>query len=77
LRPEDLNRALRVKQEQGVRLGEALVGMNLIDEDTLLKALARQKRVPFAEARWFEQLESRILRLIPRNKAIRLRVVPL
>ncbi|MEW5855284.1 MAG: hypothetical protein AB2A00_41285, partial [Myxococcota bacterium] len=77
LRPEDLNRALRLKREKGGRLGEILLAAGLIDEDTLLKALARQRRVPFAEARWFEAIESRVIRLVPRQKAAQHRVVPL
>lgn len=77
LRPEDLGRALRTQQESSGRLGGVLLSMGLIDEDTLLKALARQKRVPFAEARWFESLEPRILKLVSRAVAIRLMVVPL
>ncbi len=77
LRQEDLGRALKVATDRGVRLGETLVGMGLLDEDMLLRALARQRRLAFAEARWFDNVEPRLVKLVPRQKAQRFRMVPL
>ncbi len=44
--PEQLDAALTYKQERGLKLGQALVALGLVDENDLVEALRSQNRFP-------------------------------
>ncbi|MFH1807863.1 MAG: protein kinase [Pseudomonadota bacterium] len=60
----------------GGRIGEHLLAVGAISEEGLLRGLARQRRVPFADATVFANLDERLKRLVPRSKAFHYLVVP-
>jgi general secretion pathway protein E len=49
LSPDKLEEALRTQSEKGGRLGEVLVGMKVLTEEQVLRALAVQLDLPFSE----------------------------
>ena len=67
LSPDELRNALNIQQERGGRLGEILVGMKLLAEDEIYRAISQQLDIPF----WSEIPESEvdldILRSVPIN----------
>ncbi len=72
-----LKAALDRKAELGGgRIGEHLIAVGACDEESLLRGLARQRHVPFADATLFDKVDTRLKRLVPRSKAFHYRVVP-
>ena len=73
-----VQQALRLqKQDRGLRLGEALVVMGAVDETEVLRSLARQQRVPFADPNLLSHIDSRLLKLVPRSKALHYALLPI
>jgi type IV pilus assembly protein PilB len=73
---EQLATALREHRSTHQRLGLVLVRQGVIDELELTKVLARQFRMPAVDLSRFE-VDSRILKLIPADLALKRMVLPL
>ena len=73
---QGLDAALRRKAKLGGRIGEHLVAAGAVSEEDLLRGLARQRHVPFADETLFTKLDARLRRLVPRSKAFHYRIVP-
>ncbi len=74
LSAEALEAALE-RKPPGMRLGEYLIAMSLIDEDALYEALSLQQGLPLAELEP-SSVSRRIARAIPREASLRWRVLP-
>jgi type IV pilus assembly protein PilB len=71
----DLERALRVRERTGERLGEVVTRLELAPEEAVARALARQLGLPFVPPPLEPDPEA--LRLVPRSTARRRRILPL
>ena len=74
---EVLEEALQRQVIFGGRLGTNLIEMGVVDEETLLKELASQHNVPFAEAHHFEKIPRNVLDSVPRDLIEQHRIIPL
>ncbi len=72
-----LQEALRRQEQRGGRLGQILVEMKAIDEEELLKGVARQLGVPRAQISHGAIPSHEILSKVPESMAMRHRMVPL
>ena len=70
LAPEGLARALEAQLRMNVPLGEILVAEGLLDEDTVLRALARQQEVHLADLE-AEAPDEGLARLVPASVWLR------
>ncbi|MFC1791102.1 type IV-A pilus assembly ATPase PilB [Gemmatimonadota bacterium] len=73
---EQLQQALREAKETRTRIGYALVKLELVKEDELTRALAKQFRVPAVDLEKVK-VEEKILKLVPEDVALKHRVLPL
>ena len=74
---EQLQRALHDKAFYGDRLGNSLVKLGLIDEDTLGAYLAEQARTRYAPALRLENVPSEVIAAVPARLAAKYRIVPI
>ncbi len=74
--PAQLAQALQHQKTHGGRLGMALVGLGLIEDDELMEVLSRQYGVPSINLEYF-QIDPAVLGLIPRETAVKYQVLPL
>lgn len=72
-----LKQALDEQRRWGGKLGEILVRMTFLDEETLTKALSRQLGIPRAELEELPPISRALTGKIPRDVARDLQVVPL
>jgi len=72
-----IDKALRSQGGLGGRLGTNLIELGVVDPDTVANALARQKGVPAARRKHFEQVDKSILNLLPKHLAERHSAIPL
>ncbi|HEU4562531.1 MAG TPA: type IV-A pilus assembly ATPase PilB [Longimicrobium sp.] len=73
---EQLQRALDDARANGSRIGFSLVKLGFLDESDLVRALARQHRVPAVDLERV-RLDPKILKLIPGEFAVKHQVLPL
>jgi type IV pilus assembly protein PilB len=73
---EQLQRALDDARANGSRIGFSLVKLGFLEESDLVRALARQHRVPAVDLERV-RLDPRILKLIPSEFAVKHQVLPL
>jgi type IV pilus assembly protein PilB len=73
---EQLQQALREAKNTKTRIGYALVKLELVKEDELTRALAKQFRVPAVDLDKVK-VEEKILKLVPEDVAMKHRVLPL
>jgi len=73
---EDLNRALSQQKQTGEKLGETLVNLGILSQSTLVKTLASKLGVPGTYLR-HGLIDPAVARLIDRDEAERLKVLPL
>ena len=73
---EQLSQALQEQQQNGTRVGYALVKLGFIQETDLTKMLARQYRMPAVDLTKFE-VDPRVAKLIPAELAMKHLVLPL
>lgn len=71
-----LEAALAEQKKSGRKLGMILVENGAIDEDTLLKYISKQLRVPFIDLRHYK-FNPEVIRLVPEVHARRFRAIPL
>jgi type IV pilus assembly protein PilB len=76
LTPQQLREALDYQREHGGRLGFNLVKLGLVSDDMVTAVLSRQYGVPSVNLDLFE-VDSGVLRLIPREVAEKYSVLPL
>ncbi len=72
----DLDRALELSERAGVRLGEALLSLDIISEEQLGEALAAQQGMPFVAIRGLD-LDPEIAELLPEHFVRAQEIVPL
>jgi type IV pilus assembly protein PilB len=73
---EQLQKALDDARASGTRIGYSLVKLGFLGESDLVRALARQHRVPAVDLERV-RLDPRILKLIPGDFAVKHQVLPL
>jgi len=73
---EQLQQALDDARANGTRIGYSLVKLGFLGESDLVRALARQHRVPAVDLERV-RLDQRILKLIPSEFAVKHQVLPL
>jgi type IV pilus assembly protein PilB len=73
---EQLQKALDDARANGSRIGFSLVKLGFLEESDLVRALARQHRVPAVDLERV-RLDPRILKLIPSEFAVKHQVLPL
>jgi type IV pilus assembly protein PilB len=76
LAPDQLAAALADQQENGTRLGMTLVRMGFVDEETLIRTLAGQVKLPVARIRG-KRVSPDVLECIPVDLAEKHRCLPL
>jgi type IV pilus assembly protein PilB len=74
--PEQLKLALEYQRQNGGRLGSCLVKMGYVSDDDVIAVLSRQYGVPSINLKYYE-VEADVLKLVPRETAVRYEVVPL
>ncbi|AKJ05718.1 type II secretion system protein E (GspE) [Archangium gephyra] len=76
--PEDkLQEALQIQAEKGGRLGEVLVGMKVISEEDVAKALGLQLDLPYLARIFLEEVDAELIKRMPINFAKQARILPL
>src|SRR6266852_4520554 len=73
---DQLKKALLEQKNTGMRLGYTLVKLGFVEETEISKMLARQYRMPAVDLSRFE-VDSKIIKLIPPDVAIKHTVLPL
>ncbi len=76
LQPEKLVDALNAQKNSGKRLGQVLVGMNLISEEEMAFALAMQLKIPYVDLTYHEVIPH-VLETIPEEVARKFVCVPI
>jgi hypothetical protein len=74
---EQLQRALHDKAFFGERLGNSLIKLGLLDEDTLGDYLAEQARTRYAPARRLENIPPEVIAAVPARLAAKYFIVPI
>lgn len=73
---EQIEHALKAQKESGMRLGNTLVDLGLIDETKLLEFLAQQLDINFVELSNYK-INTKIIKCIPETLARRFRAAPI
>src|SRR5689334_6686746 len=68
LTPDELDAALSEHKSKGLKLGEALLQLGFVTEETLLRCLAQQLNIPFIRVRE-GTCDPAVVKLVPRAKA--------
>ena len=72
-----IQEALEYAEEEGVRIGEAIIAKEFCPDIIVFKALAKQNRVPFLDIqKYVEKLSPEMAELVPYNTAIEYSIVP-
>ncbi len=76
--PDDkLEEALAAQAEKGGRLGEILVGMKVVSEEDVAKALAAQLDLPYLPRISADTVQPDLVKMVPINFAKQARILPL
>ena len=73
---DQLKTAIEQQKNSGKRLGETLLNLGYIDENQLVAYLSRQYGVPAVNLDQFD-LTSEILKIVPRESAIKHKLIPI
>ncbi len=76
LTADKLEEALEYQRHNGGRLGSCLVKLGYVSDDDVIAVLSRQYGVPSINLKYYE-VEPEVLKLVPRETAVRYEVVPL
>lgn len=71
-----LQQALQYQQENGIRIGRALIDLGLLTERELIRALGEQLGVQYVNLRSY-RIDEKVLSLIPAELARKFHVIPL
>ncbi len=77
LTEEKLQEALSLQEEKGGRLGELLVGLKVVSEEDVAKALGLQLDLPYLARIFTEEVDPELLKRVPINFAKQSRILPL
>ncbi len=77
LTEEKLQEALQLQAEKGGRLGELLVGMKVVSEEDVAKALGLQLDMPYLARLFLEEVDPELIKRVPINFAKQARLLPL
>ncbi|WP_239013953.1 type II secretion system ATPase GspE [Archangium violaceum] len=77
LTEEKLQEALQLQSEKGGRLGEILVGLKVIGEEDVAKALGLQLDLPYLARIFLEEIDAELIKRVPINFAKQARILPL
>ena len=77
LTPEQLNEALIVHREKGLKMGEALLQLRFLRPEDVLKALSLQVGIPFVTDIVAEDIPVELVNKVPINFAKRNELIPL
>ncbi len=73
---EQVNKALEFSRKNGVRLGKALIRMNILEEPDIIKTLSKQLKIPYVDVGNI-LFDPEIVTLIPEAFAKKNKVIPL
>jgi type IV pilus assembly protein PilB len=73
---EQLEKALELHQQKGIRVGKALIQLGYTTQESLIKALSEQLGIPYISLSSY-QIEPSIISLIPENLARTHKLIPL
>src|SRR5436309_14068323 len=73
---EQLEQAVKMQKENGLRLGAALVKLGFLSDEDVTNFLSRQYGVPAINLSFFE-IDSAVVKLIPFETAKRYQILPL
>jgi hypothetical protein len=68
LTQDELESALSEHKAKGLKLGEALLHLGFVDEETLLRCLGQQLNIPFVRVRE-GTCDPAVVKLVPRSKS--------
>ncbi|MFE8596791.1 type II secretion system ATPase GspE [Archangium violaceum] len=77
LTEDKLQEALQLQAEKGGRLGEVLVGMKVLGEEDVAKALGLQLDLPYLARIFLEEVDAELIKRMPINFAKQARILPL
>jgi general secretion pathway protein E len=77
LSPERLSEGLALQAEKGGRLGDILIGLKVVTEEQVLRALSLQLDLPFSPRLPIEEITPELIQRIPINFAKLNRLLPL
>ncbi|MBX7147844.1 type II secretion system ATPase GspE [bacterium] len=77
LTPQQLDEALVVQRDKGMKLGEALVHLRFLRTEDILKALSIQVGMPYTNEITAEQIPSDLVSTIPINFAKKNEIIPI
>ncbi|MCK5346648.1 MAG: hypothetical protein KAR20_24730, partial [Candidatus Heimdallarchaeota archaeon] len=74
---EQIQEALDYADDEGIRIGEALIEKEFVEDTHVFKALAKQNRVPFIDLeKYREKISKEIIELVPEAIAREYMIVP-
>src|SRR5436853_5309032 len=73
---EQLEQAVKMQKDNGLRLGAALVKLGFLSDEDVTNFLSRQYGVPAINLSFFE-IDSAVVKLIPFETANRYQIIPL
>lgn len=76
LKPDEVMQALDRQKATGMRFGNTLIEMGLIDETKLLYFLAEQLNIPFVDLTHYD-INPEVIKLVPETLARRYRALPI
>jgi len=77
IKPEIIEEALRIQSQKGLKIGEILLSQKIIDEETLLRALAIQFGIPFIKEFSQKMVDSQLIKDIPIHFCKKYSIIPL
>lgn len=76
VKPEDIEVGLKYQKESGLRLGEALLKLNLVSEEAMRQALCTQLNIPFVDLDDMH-MDLKLAKLINKKYAMKRQIVPI
>jgi len=77
LTEEKLQEALAAQAEKGGRLGEVLVGLKIVSEEDVAKALGLQLDLPYLQRIFVDEVDPELVKKVPINFAKQAKIIPL
>jgi hypothetical protein len=77
LTPGQVKTALAYQAQWGCKLGQAVLGLNMIPRETFLRLLAGHLKVPFIRPEQMDKVPASVVNTVPADVLGRLRVCPL
>lgn len=74
---EQFDEALLNRVVYGGKVGTSLIELDLVDEETLARFLSQKLTVPYVHPDQLSQIPAEVLKLVPRELALKYKVIPL